>query len=118
MSFEHPTAGELAEQRHLLDGLDHRLEHLADAYVPPAAPCICYRSHGLHFRNCAEYVPPRQAEDPHDSPLHHTYALGRELPVACACGHTARTHRPGGCIADAYHSGLLGLCGCTLTVTA
>ena len=24
---------------------------------------------------------PRQAEDPHDSPLHHDYALGRDLPT-------------------------------------
>lgn len=95
MSFEHPTAGELAEQRHLLDRLDHRLEHLADNYVPL-----------------------RQAEDPHDSPLHHDYAIGRDLPELCACGHTARTHRPGGCIGMAFQSGLLGLCGCTATVTA
>lgn len=63
--------GARAEQRHLMDPLDHVLEHLAD-----------------------------------------------ERPVKCGCGHTARTHRPGGCIADAIHSGLLGLCGCTAEVTA
>lgn len=57
-------------------------------------------------------------EDPHDSPLHHTYAVPRDLPEMCHCGHTALTHRPDGCIADAYHSGLLGLCGCTAAVTA
>lgn len=57
-------------------------------------------------------------EDPHDSPLHHTYETPRDLPTVCGCGHTARTHRPGGCIADAIHSGLLGLCGCTAEVTA
>ncbi|MEV8623365.1 hypothetical protein [Streptomyces sp. NPDC051079] len=31
-----------------------------------------------HFCRCGN--PQRQAEDPHDSPLHHDYALGRELP--------------------------------------
>ncbi|MEU0317092.1 hypothetical protein [Nocardioides sp. NPDC006273] len=36
-------------------------------------------------RTYAEYHPPvpeqRQAEDPHDSVLHHDYALGRDLPA-------------------------------------
>lgn len=33
-----PTAGELAEQRHLVDPLDHVLEHLADEQPPAVAP--------------------------------------------------------------------------------
>lgn len=33
-----PTAGELAEQRHLVDPLDHVLEHLADEHPPAVAP--------------------------------------------------------------------------------
>ncbi|MEV6313400.1 hypothetical protein AB0M10_33030 [Streptomyces sp. NPDC051840] len=37
-----PTPGELAEQRHLMDPLDHVLEHLADerpAVTPPPGAC-------------------------------------------------------------------------------
>lgn len=56
-----PTAGELAEQRHLVDPLDHVLEHLADERRPAA---------------------PHLAEDPHDSPLHHEYLLCRDLDGA------------------------------------
>lgn len=82
----------------------------------PCRPCGCPKRFDRHADGC-----PAQAasvEDPHDSPLHHTYAVPRDLPEVCGCGHTARTHRPGGCIADAIHSGLIGLCGCTAEVTA
>lgn len=34
----HPTPGELAEQRHLVDPLDHKFEHLADEQHPASAP--------------------------------------------------------------------------------
>jgi hypothetical protein len=95
----------LAEQRHLVDPLDHVLEHLADER--PAARCTCARSWNLHSRDCALYtpgheritataaadaeathwkrlgvMPPAPAEDPHDSPLHHEYQLGRNLDGA------------------------------------
>lgn len=63
--------GARAEQRHLVDPLDHVLEHLAD-----------------------------------------------ERPKSCGCGHTFDAHCRDGCVAPAYHSGLLGLCGCTAEVTA
>ncbi|MER5706028.1 hypothetical protein [Streptomyces sp. NPDC002122] len=54
----------------------------------------------------ARPMPPRQAEDPHDSPLHHNYAESRDLPFIpqqvtgrcsqghlfedCTCGGTAQ----------------------------
>jgi hypothetical protein len=33
---------------------------------------------GIQHRG--DLLPPRQVEDPHDSALHHNYALGRDLP--------------------------------------
>lgn len=34
----------------------------------------------LHPSEDSPVPPPRQVENPHDSPLHHDYALGRDLP--------------------------------------
>lgn len=52
-----PTAGELAEQRHLVDPLDHAFEALA-----------------------LRTVHTRPIEDPHESPLHRPYAEPHDLP--------------------------------------
>ncbi|KAA6211752.1 hypothetical protein CP979_26450 [Streptomyces filamentosus] len=45
------------------------------AYGPTGIPCGCGKP--AH----SNLVPCRQAEDPHDGPNHHDYALGRDLPV-------------------------------------
>jgi hypothetical protein len=55
----------------------------------PCRPCGCPKRFDRHAWGCptlpADDVPllpqPRQVEDPHDSELHHTYALGRDLPT-------------------------------------
>lgn len=55
----------------------------------PCRPCGCSKRFECHAWGCptlpADDVPvlpqPRQAEDPHDSELHHDYVLGRDLPA-------------------------------------
>jgi predicted RNase H-like nuclease (RuvC/YqgF family) len=39
-TFPTPSPGELAEQRHLVDPLDHALEHLADEQHPAKTPLL------------------------------------------------------------------------------
>ncbi|MFH9610478.1 hypothetical protein [Streptomyces sp. NPDC017448] len=75
----------------------------AATYVAPSPSCTtCYGADAVRFvanggalapcRACApagpaegsQSAPPAPAEDPHDSPLHHTYALGRDLPTGGA----------------------------------
>ncbi|MFF7851872.1 hypothetical protein ACFZDF_30435 [Streptomyces sp. NPDC007910] len=66
----HPTAGELAEQRHLMDPLDHLLESLAPCAVAVAVPSSCrwcgveQDKHGGRWKTPIgwhRYVPPTQA---------------------------------------------------------
>ncbi|WP_406419981.1 hypothetical protein [Streptomyces sp. NBC_00842] len=88
---------------------------------PDSAHCVIDDEAWPCMTRSAVPTPAQQSEDPHDSPLHHEYRHGRDLdeqPTVCGCGHTALAHRPDGCIADAIHSGLIGLCGCTAEVTA
>lgn len=42
----------------------------------PCRPCGCPKRFDRHADGC-----PALAEDPHDSPLHHTYAVCRDLPA-------------------------------------
>ena len=58
-------------------------------YGPTGIRCGCGKD--AH----SNLVPCRQQEDPHDGPLHHDYALGRDLPTIphqttgrCPQGHT------------------------------
>lgn len=61
-----PVPEWVALVRNAADGLT-----LADPALPPAAPA-------------------RQVEDPHDSPLHHDYALGHDLPAPTTLPETLR----------------------------
>lgn len=45
----------------------------------PCRPCGCPKRFARHADGC-----PTTAEDPHDSPLHHTYAVCRDLPEVTA----------------------------------
>lgn len=48
--------------------------------------------------------------------VEETVAQGQapaESSAVCPrCGHPPGVHRPGGCIADSFRTGLIGLCGC------
>lgn len=76
------------------------LREAADAIVADNDRQLWATKPGKHWaadllRRMADGKPPRQPEDPHDGPLHHDYALGRDLPAIphqttgrCPKGHT------------------------------
>ena len=51
------------------------------AYGPTGIRCGCGKN--AH----SNLVPCRQEEDPHESPLHHDYAVPRDLPTQQGGGH-------------------------------
>lgn len=62
------------------------LREAADAIVADNDRQLWATKPGKHWaadllRRMADGKPPRQPEDPHDGPLHHDYALGRDLPT-------------------------------------
>jgi hypothetical protein len=62
------------------------LREAADAIVADNDRQLWATKPGKHWaadllRRMADGKPLRQQEDPHDSDLHHTYALGRDLPT-------------------------------------
>lgn len=48
----------------------------------PCRPCGCPKRFERHADGCPTQA--ASAEDPHDSPLHHTYAIPRDLPEVTA----------------------------------
>ncbi|MBT2508871.1 hypothetical protein J7I98_23880 [Streptomyces sp. ISL-98] len=71
--------GQAAEQRHLMDPLDHALEALPLAQARPTQVVDDVRPQVTKLRALIA----RQTaavEDPHDSPLHHEYRTLRDLP--------------------------------------
>lgn len=87
------TAAEQLAQLRELDALRLRVTEL-EAELRIGAPWDCHVCSKRNTRNacviCETYRPEpvneaaAPVEDPHDSPLHHTYALGRDLPAGGA----------------------------------
>lgn len=92
---------ELEAERHTTnEALDDAVQELrARRPEDPCRPCGCPKRFGRHAWGCptlaaeadgiTRQITPTQAlrvnhsawEDPHDSPLHHTYLMGRDLPA-------------------------------------
>ncbi|MFE3762315.1 hypothetical protein ACFXPI_11180 [Streptomyces sp. NPDC059104] len=80
-------AGELARLRDRVAELEAALALDPDpiAYGQRGFRCGCGKDANSNLTPClpaAEFVTPASlsVEDPHDSPLHHAYRVGRELP--------------------------------------
>ncbi|WP_128977247.1 hypothetical protein [Streptomyces roseicoloratus] len=64
------------------------LEALTPAPIQTCRTCGAGYTYGQPCSTCefeariASELAARQLEDPHDSPLHHDYAVGRDLPIA------------------------------------
>ncbi|NDZ63615.1 hypothetical protein [Streptomyces cyaneofuscatus] len=76
---------------------------LPEQWCPDCAACRkgCFGGHDNNpcTHPNARWAAPAPVEDPHDSPLHHTYAVGRDLPEdpchPCGCPKRFNRHADG-----------------------
>ncbi|MFF2227690.1 hypothetical protein ACFVV7_30740 [Streptomyces globisporus] len=80
-------SGHLAALLREVDRLRARVAELETQAKPRGRERLAAKSmaeaEATHWKRLG-MTPPAPVEDPHDSPLHHSYALGRDLPEVSA----------------------------------